>query len=75
MRELQDFLRVNTKFVPYESEIIRILTGDFSFLREDLRNFIGLSLKSPINLSEQNVLEKKREILPRIPLKTHLSLG
>ena len=59
MRELQDFLRVNTKFVPYEREIIRILTGDFSFLREDLRNFIGLSLKSPINLSEQNILEKK----------------
>ena len=59
MRELQDFLRVNTKFVPYESEIIRILTGDFSFLREDLRNFIGLSLKRPINLSEQNVLQKK----------------
>ena len=55
---LDDFLRMKPQFVPYKKEIRNIIEGNFSLLREDLRDFIQKSIKPEKTLSEEKRLEK-----------------
>lgn len=65
MRELDDFLKIKPLFAPYIAQIREILSGNFSFLREDLRDFIRECLKSDKNYLEEQQIERKERYFLR----------
>ena len=65
MRELDDFLKIKPLFAPYIEQIREILSGNFSFLSEDLRDFIRECLKSEKNYLEEQQIERKERYFLR----------
>lgn len=72
MRELDDFLKIKPLFAPYTGQIKEILSGNFSLLREDLRDFIWECLKSERNYLEEKQIERKEKYFLRY-LSKHTS--